>query len=71
MRPDSGPARFVAFSLVDGQPIAASHTVRKALEIAGDLASFGIGHHPLTEVLDCKRCAKPTLRASVFWSRAS
>ena len=45
--------RYVAFSLVDGFPFAASHSIRKVLDIAADLAPFGIGHHPHTEVLDC------------------
>ena len=45
--------RYVAFSLVDGFPFAASYSISKVLETAADLAPFGIGHHPHTEVLDC------------------
>lgn len=61
----SAPPRFVAVSLVDGQPIAASHSIRKVLETAADLASFGIGHHPRTEVLDCDGEAEAVRRGEM------
>lgn len=61
----SAPPRFVAVSLVDGQPIVASHSIRKVLETAADLASFGIGHHPRTEVLDCDGEAEAVRRGEM------
>ena len=70
MQPDSGPARYVAFSVIDGQPVAASHSIRKVLEIAGDLALFGIGHHPQTEVLDCGGEAESVRRSEMSLATA-
>lgn len=48
-----GIVRFVAFSLVNGEPYTSGLTIVKALDNARHLAAFGIGHHPHVEVLDC------------------
>ena len=66
----STPPRFVAFSLIDGHPVAASHTIRKVLETTADLASFGIGHHPHTEVLDCDGEAEAVRRSEMSLTMA-
>ena len=66
----SGSSRFVAFSLVDGHPIAASYSIAKALQISGDLAAFGIGHHPQTEVLDCDGEAETVRRSETNLTEA-
>ena len=62
--------RFVALSLVDGFPFAASHSIKKVLETAADLAPFGIGHHPHTEVLDCDGEAEIVRRTEATLVRA-
>ena len=66
----STPPRFVAFSLVDGCLIAASHSIQKVLEKAADLASCGIGHHPRTEVLDCGEEAEAVRRNEMSLAEA-
>lgn len=56
-----GPVRFVAFSLINGEPYTSGPTVAKTLDNTRDLAGFGIGHYPHIEVLDCGGKAEDVL----------